>query len=264
MAEFDRAIPPGGVGQITLRVNTTNYQGKITKSARVSTNDPNHGSTSIYLSMDVRPHIVVKPAPRVVLNGIVGEEIRRVLEIRASDDQPFEITSVETNLGASIEYNLSRIESGQQYRLEVRANSESPKTSSGFLKLLTNHPRKKELKLLVHVRVRPELEVRPNRITFDMRSNMDPKRGGDKRVVTIVNNRGKGFRLEELKYNREYFDVRPLTLSKKSSRSHRLEVVPFMDRLPAGRVRFEDTLVIKTDVAHAAALEVPISVRLER
>jgi len=41
-----------------------------------------------------------------------------------------------------------------------------------------------------------------------------------------------------------------------------LEVVPLMDRLPAGKVRFEETLVIKTDVAKAAELKVRMRIQV--
>ena len=41
MASFDKAIPPGGEGKITLSVDTRGYQGKIHKTARIFTNDRN-------------------------------------------------------------------------------------------------------------------------------------------------------------------------------------------------------------------------------
>ena len=40
MAKYDTAIPPGGEGKITLKVNTKGYDGWISKRARVHTNDP--------------------------------------------------------------------------------------------------------------------------------------------------------------------------------------------------------------------------------
>ncbi len=40
MPRFDRAIPPGGEGKITLQVKTAGYQGKISRGAKVYSNDP--------------------------------------------------------------------------------------------------------------------------------------------------------------------------------------------------------------------------------
>ena len=77
-----------------------------------------------------------------------------------------------------------------------------------------------------------------------------------------MHNRGKSFRLRELRYNQEYFKVRSLAPNGKSQSRHQLEVVPRMDRLPAGRARLEETLVIKTDVAKAAELKVRMRIQV--
>jgi len=262
VVRYDRTIPPGGVGQVTLQVNTTGLQGKITKSAQVTTNDPKQRKSKIYLVINVRTYIIVEPGTKILLRGTVGEDSRRVVHIRASDDQPLEITKVQSNLGSAIDYKLNRKDDGHQYELEVVSKATDRKTASGYITLHTNHPKKKVVKLSVHVRIRPELEARPNQIAFQKTSKSGNPKGGFKRVITIVNNRGKSFRLRELRYNQEYFKVRSLAPSGKSQRRHQLEVVPLMDRLPAGRVRFEETLFIKTDVAKAAELKVRMRIQV--
>jgi hypothetical protein len=264
VVQYDRTIPPGGVGQITLEVNTTGLHGKITKSAQVTSNDPQQRHTKIYLSINVRSYIIVEPGAKIVLRGTVGEDIRRVVHIRASDDQPLEITKVQSNLGSTIDYKLNRKDKAHQYDLEVVSKATDKKTVSGFITLHTNHPKKRVVKLSVHVRIRPELEVWPNQIAFQKTSKSGNPKGGFKRVITIVNNRGKSFRLRELRYNQEYFKVRSLAPNGKSQSRHQLEVVPRMDRLPAGRARFEETLVIKTDVAKAAELKVRMRIQVEK
>jgi len=263
VAEYDRAIPPGGVGKITLQVKTKGYQGRMTKSAAVYSNDPDQRTARIYLSIDVRSHIVVEPGPRIVLSGIVGEDLRRVFHIRAADEQPLEITRAETNLSSVIDYRLTREEDGRQYALEVGVKSTGKQVSSGFLELETNHPVKKRLKLPILVRVRSELEVRPAMITFRNESSARHKGKQAKRVFSIVNNRGKPFQVRGLQYNEEYFEVRPLGPIDKPSSNHRFEVVPLIERLPAGRAGLEDTLIIRTDVDGVAELKVPLRIQSE-
>lgn len=263
MARYDRAIPPGGVGKVTLRVDTTGLRGKITKSARVFSNDPSRLTTTIYLSMNVRSHIIVEPGHKILLRGFIGDDIRRLVRIRAADDQPLEITRVKTNLESVIDYKLSPKKDGRLYELEVKVKPAGKRVSSGYLTLFTDHPRKKELKLPIHVRVKPELEVRPEKIAFRKRSTPENKRRELKQVLTIMNNRGKPFILEELRYNQEYFEVRSPASAAKPQRRHQLEVVPRMDRLPDGRVRFEDTLIIKTDVTRAGELKIPMNIWVE-
>ena len=263
MVRYDRTVPPGGVGKITLQVNTKGFQGRITKSASLTTNDPQLRNTKIYLSMDVRPYIVVEPAPRLSLRGVVGDNIRQVLRIRPGDDQPLEITKVETNLGAAIDYNLSRKEGSQQYELEVLSKVNDQKIASGFLTLHTDHPKKKELRIPVHVRIRPLLEARPNQVAFQNVSRGETPKGGFKRVITVVNNRGMSFHLQQLQYNEEYFKVRPLAPTDKPASRYQLEVAALMDHLPAGRIMFRDTMIIKTDIAQAGELKVPMWIKVK-
>ena len=264
MVQYDRTIPPGGVGQITLEVNTAGLQGKITKSAQVTTNDPQQRHTKIYLSINVRTHIIVEPGSKILLRGIVGEDIRRVVHIRPADDQPLEIVKITSNLGSTIDYKLSSKEGSHQYDLEVVSKATGKKTASGFITLRTNHPKKSVLKLSVHVRIRPELEVWPDRIFFQEQSGAGANRGVSKRLLTVRNNRGKSFSIRELSYNKEYFQVRSLAKTDKPGSKHQLEVVALMGQLPAGRVEFQDTLIIKTDSSQAGELKVPLSIRLQK
>ena len=264
MVRYDRTIPPGGVGQITLKVDTTGLRGRITKSAQVTTNDPQQRRTKIYLSMNIRAHIIVEPGPKIVLRGIVGEDIRRVLHIRPADNQPLEITKVTSSLGSAVEYKLSSKEGSHKYDLEVMSKATDKTTASGYIALHTNHPKKKVLKLSVHVRIRPELEVWPNSVFFHEKSGTGANRGMSKRSLTVRNNRGKNFSISELNYNKEYFQVRSLAKTHKPASKHQLEVTPLVSQLPAGRVEFRDTLIIKTDSSQAGELKVPLSIRLRQ
>jgi hypothetical protein len=244
VVRYDRTIPPGGVGQVTLQVNTAGYRGKITKSAQVTTNDPTQRKSKIYLAMNVRTYITVEPGTKIMLRGIVGDDIRRAVRIFASDDQPLEITKVQSNLRSAIDYKLNRKDGGHQYELEVVSKATERMTASGFITLHTNHPKKKVVKLSVHIRIRPELEAW--------------------RVLTVMNTRGKNFRILELSFNKAYFQVRSLGQDDKAASKHKLEVVAFMDKLPGGRVQFQDILTIKTDSAQAGELRIPLAIRLKK
>ncbi|MEJ2365442.1 MAG: hypothetical protein P8017_12340 [Deltaproteobacteria bacterium] len=205
MVRYDRTIPPGGVGQVTLQVNTSGFQGKVTKSARVNTNDPVHRNSKIYLAIDVRAHIIVEPGPRILLQGIVGDDIQKVVHIRSAENQPFEITRIDTNLRSVIDYKLSRKDKNSPYTLKVTSKAAGEKTASGFLTLHTNYPKKKVLKLTVHLRVKPEIQVWPTRVDFYEESKSGSKKPESKRFLIVMNNRGKSFKIKELNYNKDYF-----------------------------------------------------------
>ena len=264
MVRYDRTIPPGGVGQVTLQVNTSGLQGKITKSAQVTSNDPSQRRSKIYLAMNVRTYIIVEPGTKILLRGTVGEDIRRVVRIRASDDQPLEIIKVQSNVGSAIDYQLNRKDDSHQYELEVVSKATDRKTASGFITLHTNHPQKKVVRLSVHIRIRDELEAWPSTITFHEEPKTGSKSRKSKRVLTILNTQGRNFRILELSYNKEYFQVRTLAQDDRAASRHKLEVVPLTDLLPAGRVEFQDTLVVKTGSTKAGELKIPMTIRLAK
>ena len=263
MVRYDRAIPPGGVGQVTLQVNTSGFQGKVTKSAQVTTNDPSQRNSRIYLSIDVRAHIIVEPGPKIMLQGIVGDDIQSVIHIRSAENQPFKITRIDNNLRSVIDYKLNRKDNGSEYDLQVVSKASDQKIASGFLTLHTNHPKKKVVKLSVHLRIKPEIQVWPSRVDFHERSKSGRKRKAIKRVVMVVNNRGKSFRIKELNYNKDYFQILFLPNNDDPARRYELEVIPLMDQLPNGRVTFRDTLIIKTDIVQVTELKVPLEIRIE-
>ena len=263
MVRYDRTIPPGGVGQVTLQVNTSGFQGKVTKSARVNTNDPEHRNSKVYLAIDVRAHIIVEPGPRILLQGIVGDDIQKVVHIRSAENQPFEITRIDTNLRSVIDYKLSRKDENSPYTLRVTSKAAEQKTVSGFLTLHTNYPKKKVLKLSVHLRVKPEIQVWPNRVDFYEEAKPGSKKQESKRFIIVMNNRGKNFKIKELNYNKDYFQVHSLAKNDNPASRYQFEVAPSVDKLPAGRLELQDTLTIRTDSTKAGELKVPLTIRMK-
>ena len=264
MVRYDRAIPPGGVGQVTLQVNTGGFQGRVTKSAQVTTNDPRQRNSKIYLSFDVLTHIIVEPGPKIMLQGIVGDAIQSVVHIRSAEKQPFKITRIETNLRSVIDYELSPKDDSDSYTLKVVSKTADENTASGFLTLHTNHPQKKVVKLSVHLRVKPEIQVWPTRVDFYEEAKSGSKKKESKRVLILMNNRGKSFRIKELSYNKDYFQVRSLAHNDNPASRYQFEVTPLFDKLPAGKLEFQNTLTIKTDSAKAEELKVPLSIRIKQ
>lgn len=247
MASYDRAIPPGGVGKITIKVRTAGYHGRITKSALVKSNDPRRRNTRLTITAVVKAPIVIDPASRVILRGVVGDDLRKVLHLRAGDHQPLEINGIQTDLQRWLSWNIRSRQDGRVHDLEVVYNKEAGETSvSGHLQLLTNHPRKREVTIPVHIRVRPEVEVIPSIVDFGRVSKRLIRRQRLKRTLMVVNNRGRGIRLKELLYNQDYFVVHQDAFPGSNPPCrYRLQVLPRLDNLPPGYT--SDVMVIKTD-----------------
>jgi hypothetical protein len=261
VASFDQAIPPGGVGRIVLTVKTEGYQGRVTKSALVKSNDPRQQSLSLSLSAEIRTYIVVEPAPRAVLQGVVGDDIRQVLQIRAGDGYPLQIRETSTNLGQWLDYKLVSKGGNHQYDLELQSKAQTQASAGGYIRLLTNHPKKPELTIPIQLRVRPEFEVLPPEIIFG-RVTVPPSGEKVMRVVTLVDNRGKSVRVRGLKYNEKFFKATAVPLGGENATRWRIEVEPRFDRLPGGGVT--DTVIVKLEGTKSDEVRVPVSITVQK
>jgi len=147
VAQFDKAIPPGGEGKITLKVHTRGYQGTIHKSATVKTNDPNRKQFLLRIKGTVQVAVHVSPR-HIQLRGKIDEPVTRTAEIRAELERPLELTPHQFTLKDKVTYSIQEIEKGKRY--EVRFTS-LPGASHyrGVLRLKTNYPEKPEIVFLI-------------------------------------------------------------------------------------------------------------------
>lgn len=263
MASFDRAIPPGGVGTITLKVDTTGYIGKIVKGAVVRTNDPAQQTVNIAVSADVMPHILVEPRGAILLGGVAGDDVRQTVRIRPGDDFPLQIQKVNADeLGDQIDYKLTQGKEKHSYELIVNVKGGEPRRLSGKLYLVTNHPEKRDLILPVRIDLRPELETSPNVLAFGPLSPAKMNPSQPVRILHVTNHRGQGFVIRNLQYNEDYFEVRSIPFTSGPAARYQIEVRPRLDRLPAGLS--SDTLVIVTDARPNEPFRIPMSITVQR
>jgi len=87
VARFDRTIPPGGEGKITLRIKTRGYQGPISKSARVYTSDPQKTIELLTIKAFVKVPIYLSNK-YVYLTGIADRKITRTIVVKANEKNP--------------------------------------------------------------------------------------------------------------------------------------------------------------------------------
>ena len=147
MAHFDRVIPAGGEGKVTIKVDLRGYQGKVWKSATVTSNDPQRSSVTINLQGKVKPWIDIQPSRVIHFRKALGGEEEKSVDL-ISSDQPFSILKVETTLIEKIRFQIETVTEKKHYRLKV-APLVKQGSYSGTLKCLTDHPKKPEILLQV-------------------------------------------------------------------------------------------------------------------
>lgn len=152
MAHFDRVIPPGGEGKITLKVNTKGYQGKIIKSARVYTNDPAKRMTVLSISAFIKVPIYLS-SRYVYFYGMEGQKHVRVVDIIAKQNKPLELTLEQYTLGEKVSYELRELEKGKKFRVTFTNKNTSPGSYYGYLRLKTNYQEKPEITIRIRGRI---------------------------------------------------------------------------------------------------------------
>jgi hypothetical protein len=151
VAHFDRAIPPGGEGKITLKFNTRGYEGKVHKSARVYTNDPTDSTDTITIEAFVKTPIVVSPKS-VLIQGKMTESLTRSVDIKGDPAKPLKIDPVNFTLNNKLKYSIEEVSAGKHYRINFTSIPSVADHYQGTLRLKTNYPEKPEILIFVRGR----------------------------------------------------------------------------------------------------------------
>ena len=149
MAGYDRSIPPGGEGKITLKLNTRGFEGEIRKAARVYTNDPKKPQEMLFFIALVKAPIMVSTKV-VLLQGTTQETITRSIDIKGQLNKPLKLEPVDYTLDEKVKFNLEEVTKGKHYRLTFTTIPNVGNYYRGLLKLRTSYVEKPEL--VIHVR----------------------------------------------------------------------------------------------------------------
>ena len=149
MTRYDRVIPPGGTGQITLGIDTSKEIEEFEKKAVVWSNDPQRKSVALYLKGKVKPHISLIPGGYLSLQGVKGRVPVEKLEIINNHKKPFKIKTVIHDLPDLIHWQIKENVPGFSYTLEVEDISKKAGEYTGHLILQTDQPQKPELLIIV-------------------------------------------------------------------------------------------------------------------
>jgi hypothetical protein len=150
VARYDRVIPPGGTGNITLSIDTSRVRGEFEKKAIVWSNDQERRSIALYLTGEVKPHISLEPGGYLSLWGVKGRIPSVHIEITNNHDKPLKINSMESDLKDHVRWTLKEVKSGYIYRLEVVDISKTTGNYTGHVYVRTDNPLKPELVIIIN------------------------------------------------------------------------------------------------------------------
>jgi len=259
VADFDHTIPAGGTGKIVAEVDTTGFNGAISKAVLVFSNDPAAPQINLVIKAEVKAFVEVLPRPLVIFQSVLqGEAATQKLTLVSTDGSEFKILSATPSGGPyEISYHELPAEErmadrkGSQWGLTVTVPANAP---DGMLnhKILvkTTAPKAPEVTINVTGAVRPVVQVIPSEVNFGTVAG-DALVG---RNVMINNNRqGTELKLSDLAIDNPNFttELLPLQAGQKFQ-----VTVTLKAGAPKGTQKA--TLRIKTSDPARKLLEVPV------
>jgi hypothetical protein len=154
--QYDRIIPPGGQGTLTLSIKPFTLRGQFAKKTEVFLNDPDHPKVVFTLKGIVRPLIEVQPGYVIRFRGKAGEVLQRQIRLTSQFPESWEISKYKTNIPQFIDVNLKTVQPGRSYVVEVRQKREEPGDYGGIIELFTTYPKRPRLVLRVFGQVLPK------------------------------------------------------------------------------------------------------------
>lgn len=251
IARFDRAVPPGGEGKVTLVLDLSGFQGYVKKSALVLSDDPANPRVTLFMEGTVKPLIEILPEKTIYFQGMADELTEKTIDL-ITTAKPFHIRKIQDSLDKKAGYRLETLEDGKQYRLRV-FNSIPRGSYRGTITLYTDYPEKPELTVWVNGFVEGEIGIRPAALII---GQLYQDQGVASGKVMVINNKKRPFKITRCTYDDRIIDVTQSSLPNEMGFG--LEVKPKMENIPFGR-RVQTVLTVETDASSQEKLEVQIT-----
>lgn len=259
MARFDRTIPPGGEGKITLQLNTKDKQGTIHQTARVFSNDPKIPQLTIGMKGKVWTPIHVHPK-YISLTGTLGDKIGTVVRLKGQKEGPLTLKIASVSIPDKVDVELKETEKGRTWELEVDNKVSQQTNYTGQVKLTTNYSEKPELVIRVSGNIRPSVEARPKALSFgrlseDRVRQLKTKGTPMRRPVTVILNKGPDLKINDVYVEKSLFKVVGMR-ELQPGRMYQIQIEAVLEKLTKGKNT--DKLKIQTNQKDAGVLEVPV------
>jgi hypothetical protein len=149
VASYDKTIPPGKEGAITLTIKPFSVIHKFKKEAKVRLNDPNRPMAQLVMTGEALPFIEIQPSHIVRLRGTPGEAVKGQVHFISHLPGPWKITDYRTTIPGKIAITLKPEVPDKEYVLEVSNKSQEAGQYAGLVELFTTS--KERPRLIVRV-----------------------------------------------------------------------------------------------------------------
>lgn len=259
VADFDDTIAPGETGSVRAVLDTMTFDGPISKSITVFTNDPVNPKLQLAVKAEVQPYLLIQPGYARFVQAQQSEpgKVKQMLFTTTFDD--LKITEVEspypyldvkyrpaTEADEPREHGI-----GKQWVLELTLDyTKAPVgTLADYVTIHTNHPSQPIAKLPISGFVRPLIAVTPTAADFGEIEVTEPHNAS-----MLIHS----FAAENVQVTAAETDVPGVELSVEAieaGKKYALQVT-LSPEMPKGR--FDGTIKVKTDSPKAPLIEIPL------
>ena len=260
VADYDRSIAPGEIGDIRIQVKTDNFAGPISKAIAVFTNDTDNPKLQLVVKADVKPYITVLPG-FARYNYVQGESVETVPQtIWAEGTDDLEILAVnsphdhlQVSFREATEEERNPKGEGRQWRLEFTLSETAPVGAlRDYVTVELNHPKQQLAKIPISGFVRPRQHVTPPSGDF---GQVEPSLLPQTRTLHFTNFGTDGIELTEV--DTGLSGLQAEVVPSENQPGHRFKVVlTLSEQMPAGA--FDSVIKIHTTDAKNPVVEVPV------
>ncbi len=259
VADYDKEIAPGETGAIRAKLDTARFNGPISKSILVLTNDPETTTMTLVMKADVQPIVEVLPRPLIRLNAIQGEPATERLVVVSSRLEDFEVTGVTPSV-PYLETSVRKLakdervdgKADDQYEVRVSLKESAPVGPlNATLKIETDSSEAKSIEVKLFGVVRALIHVTPSEVRFgSVEAKVKPGRN-----IIVVNNRAdRPMQVTAVDVDNPAFEAAMYSI--QDGKRYQITVTVNGDAEPGAQ---EGTLSITTDDPERPVLTVPVS-----
>jgi len=164
--------------------------------------------------------------------------------ITSHEKQPLFITETTSTLKDQIQYELTTIEKGKAYGLEIKTLSGIKESFRGKIILKTNSQKKPLIELAVISRLLKDVTIAPQYLYFGIintNDTIEPK--SLQRKVTVRRVRGSGLTIEKIEPSADWISTEIET--DKKGENYTIVITLDKDKLPKGKLRESITVNAK-------------------
>jgi hypothetical protein len=165
-AKFEPEIAPGAEGTFHLQWDTSRIKGPFEAVASVRLNDPAQPEIQFVLRAVVQPPVEFQPFAAVFLSAFRGESTQQSIRILNHEARPLKVLGLDADSGR-FTATVQTVEAGRIYELQVTSKADAPLgRAQEPLYLLTDHPERGRLRVLVNVLIKPDVYANPEEVDF--------------------------------------------------------------------------------------------------